>query len=140
MSKDSLNQLLSDFPAHSERGRSGKEAAQPTVARAARSVNNVDLSHLAEHFPKDDIARMRGKYNNPPDLYYYNRVEDMVTPEKFHSSVVTRANPDSRRLVSNAPEVPAQKTKPMMRLWELCSGSSALSAEARKKCFSLPAD
>ena len=82
VTKDELAQLISDFPAHQLKGRSGQPAAEPTVMRAA-IAHSVDLKHAAPYIPAKDLARVRTKYRSLPDLYWEGDAERVVTPERF---------------------------------------------------------
>ena len=53
-----------------------------------------------------------------PDLYWQDKVEDIVTPERFERL--------GTKVVCN------QKPSKLAHLWELCSGSGALSSRARE--------
>ena len=116
VNKDQLHQILSDLPECHMDGRSGRPAPVPTAARVA--IARVNLDHLKEDFSKNDLAKVRSKYRRLPDLYWKDEVEAIITPERFDKLDREVAQQSSR----------SQRPK----LWELCSGSSALSARAKK--------
>ena len=117
ISKDALHQILSDLPECHVGGRSGKPAPVPTAARVA--IARVDLDHLKGALPKEELSKVRAKYSNLPDLYWHDDAEAIITPDRFDKL--------DRQVVQQPSK--AQKAK----LWELCSGSGALSARAREK-------
>ena len=53
ISKNELNQLLSDLPDHHEKGRTGRPAQAPKAARVARAVHHVDLESMKGGIPKE---------------------------------------------------------------------------------------
>ena len=117
VSKDDLHQILSDLPAADLNGRSGQPAPVPTAARVA--IACVDLGHLKDCVSKEDIVKIRAKYRVLPDLYWEDKAEDVLTPARF---------------ADLGPGVVQQpKQTQLAKLWELCSGSGALSARARER-------
>ena len=117
ITKNELNQLIMDLPEHQEIGRTGRSALPPKAARVAR-VQTENLEHLRGHLPNEDLLRIRSKYRNLPDLYWQDDAEAFVTPERFERSDV--------KVVHH------RKPSELAQLWELCSGSGALSARARE--------
>ena len=69
---------------------------------------------MEAHLPRSEVARIKGKYRDLPDLYWHNNTAASITPEKYEATVVSQDEPG-------------------ITLWELCSGSGALSAEARER-------
>ena len=132
VTKDELNQLLSDLPDHSVPGRSGKPAAQPTVARVALA-NTPDLSHMVDHFPKEDVLRMRSKYRNLPDRYYNGDKEKFITPARFDEKEPQSSTADVAGSSHCGDVTRSSRQRPAIALWELCAGSSVLSAMAKKR-------
>ncbi len=117
--KDVLQQILVDLPDCQEKGRSGRPAQAPTAARASLTNAPVNLEHLREWISGKEITKIRVKYRNLPDLYYENKTEKLITPERFdglNNKVVQQAS------VSKPP-----------KFWELCSGSGALSTRGRQR-------
>ena len=80
-------------------------------------AHKVDLEHLKGEVPKEDLSRIRSKYRSLPDLYWQDNVDAVITPDRFDSidEYVVQKPGKSQLAV----------------LWELCSGSGALSARAR---------
>ena len=113
--KDHLQQIVSDLPECHAKGRSGKPAPTPTAARVAYA--GVVLDHLKEVISKEDLARIRSKYRSLPDLYWQDKQEAFITPERFDE------------LDQQVVQQPSKSR--LAKVWELCSGSSALSARAR---------
>jgi hypothetical protein len=117
VTKDELWKILSDLPEYHLCGRSGRPATVPTAARVAFA--RVDLNHLKGEMLKEDLAKTRSKYRCLPDLYWQDHVEAIITPDRFDGL--------DQRIVQQ----PSKSQFP--KLWELCSGSGALSARAREK-------
>ena len=117
VTKDELQKILADLPEYHLCGRSGKPATVPTAARVAYA--RVDLNHLKGEMLKEDLAKTRSKYRSLPDLYWQDSVEAIITPDRFDGL--------DQRVVQQPSKSQFSK------LWELCSGSGALSARARKK-------
>ena len=116
ITKSQLQSILSDLPDHSSPGRTGHRAVFPTAARVARVTVNLD--HLVDILPKKDIQRIYYKYEGLPDLYYREDEDDFITPTTFE------------KLDNNIVQQPSGNELP--RVWEICSGSSALSDMARR--------
>ena len=74
---------LSDLPDPDLPGRSGLPVLFPRAARACRVALPVNLNHMRGEFPKDDLSKFRRKYRNLPDLYWQDKVEAFITPERF---------------------------------------------------------
>ena len=111
---DQLRQILSDLPDHSQAGRTGNSVSFPKAARVAHV--QVDLDHLSDILPVSDLRRIRSKYAGLPDLYYKDQSDAIITPQRFDQlgdQVVQRLS-----------------TTTQTKLWEICSGSSALSTQA----------
>ena len=89
ITKDELNQLIMDLPDHQEKGRTGKPAQAPKAARVAR-VSTESLDHLRGHIPKEDLARIKSKYRNLPDLYWEDDKAAVITPQKLDNMKITR--------------------------------------------------
>ena len=117
VSKNDLHQILMDLPAAEMIGRSGEPASAPMAARVARAC--VDLDHVKGLLGKEEIVKIRAKYRVLPDLYWDERMEDVVTPARF-SDLGSRV-------------VQQPKPSQLAKLWELCAGSAALSARARAR-------
>ena len=117
ITKNELNQLITDLPAHHEIGRTGKPAQPPKSARVAR-VQKENLEHLRANMSNEDISRIRSKYRNLPDTYWQGDAEAVIIPERVE------------RMGFKA--VHSQMPSKLAQLWELCSGSGALSARARE--------
>ena len=117
ISKDKLHQILSDLPECHEGGRSGRPALVPMAARVAYA--HVDLDHLKGAVPKAELAKVRAKYRNLPDLYWQDSAEAIITPDRFDGL--------SQQVVQQP------SNTQLAKLWELCSGAGALSARAREK-------
>ena len=120
--KNDLNLILNDLPEAQTVGRSGQPAEAPTVARASRtdSLLRSQLHHLKDDFNKPQLQNVRSKYRNLPDLYYKDDPDKVITPERFEKW-------------STDLEQGRESSRGLPRLWELCSGSTALSARARQK-------
>ena len=117
ITKDELCLILSDLPEYHVVGRSGRPATVPTAARVAYA--HVDLNHLTECMPKEDQRKIKKKYRSLPDFYYQDNVEAMINPRRFD---------DLNKEVIQQPS-----KSHCAKLWEICSGSSSLSARARQK-------
>ena len=117
ITKDELCLILSDLPEYHVVGRSGRPATVPTAARVAYA--HVDLNHLTECMPKEDQRKIKKKYRSLPDLYYQDNVGAMITPERFDGL--------------NKEVIQQPSKSQCAKLWEICSGSSSLSARARQK-------
>lgn len=123
VTKDELQKILSDLPEYHLCGRSGRPATVPTAARVAYA--RVDLNHLKGEMLKEDLAKARSKYRSLPDLYWQDNVEAIITLDRFDGLDQRVAQQPSNSQFS--------------QLWELCSGSGALSTRARDKTSTSPA-
>ena len=114
--KDDLNLILDDLPDGAIAGRSGHPAGNPTAARVSKTVSpqmlRSQLKHLGTMFDKKQLTNIQAKYRKLPDFYYEDDQEKIITPLKFDETYL---------------KLP--RSKPVL-LWELCSGSSKLSASA----------
>ena len=86
--KDELNHILQYLPDIDVPGRTGHMVEPPTAARV--SITLVDqkmakehLNHLSDVHDKNTVRNIQSKSRNLPDLYYADRQEGIITPDKF---------------------------------------------------------
>ena len=114
--KNELHLILNDLPEHHVTGRLGRPASPPKAARAASCAEPVNLDHIKHEFTSSELRKIRSTYRGLPDTYWHNEIESLITPERFD-------------MLEQVVQPPGASNS--AKLWEICSGSGALSAEAR---------
>ena len=113
---------MADLPARSASGRSGV-AANAIVARARVALTvttksiREDLAHVVGDMGRKELTKIAGTYSCLPECYYNGA--QPIGPDQMAGVWQAAAH-------GHEPSAPGSA-----QLWELCSGSSVLSAAAR---------
>ena len=87
MSKSDLQRVLEDLPEEAVLGRTGEAIENPTAARVCRqectsSSIRQQLKYLEPDIGKNELNKIRSKYQNLPDNYYGGDSTKYLSPEK----------------------------------------------------------
>ena len=129
ISRQGLQRLFKDLPSRDVHGRDGRTGdAVTSSARVARVTTQSkplreSLSHLDKDLTRKEMNKLVSNYRCLPEEYYSGK--QPISPSTL-STWFERSGDD----MNNAGDMTNGSG---VKLWELCSGSSVLSARAREK-------